>query len=155
MVESLLDKAGDTGGIPSPGRLQFCGATRPVCYASRGCTLEPVSLSSRNPCALEPVFMTREATALRSPHTAIKEQPAGGNETQGSQTLKQKNKQKNSLISPTTHTHTNPKMIRPHWNLLEWLRFKQTGLPSFDEDSHCWKHKMAQPIWKTVLQFLK
>ena len=48
------------------------GATKPMHHNYWACTLEPTSHNYWSPCASSPCFSTREATAMRSPHTATK-----------------------------------------------------------------------------------
>ena len=50
-------------------------ATKRMCHNDWACILEPVSLNYRSPRAYSPCSATREATAMRSPHTATKSSP--------------------------------------------------------------------------------
>ena len=58
------------------------GATKPLCHNYWACALEPASHNYWahvpnywNPCAESPCSTTREATAMRSPRTAMKSSP--------------------------------------------------------------------------------
>ena len=51
------------------------GAAKPVCHNYWACALEPASHNYWGPCVRSPCSTTREATAMRSPHTATKSSP--------------------------------------------------------------------------------
>ena len=51
------------------------GATKLVHHNDWTCTLEPTSHSYWSPCTKIPCSATREATAMRSPHTTTKSSP--------------------------------------------------------------------------------
>ena len=51
------------------------GATKPVHHHYWACALEPVSHNYWSPCTWSPCSATREATAMRSPHTTKKSSP--------------------------------------------------------------------------------
>ena len=51
------------------------GATKPMCHNYGAYALEPVCHNYQSPCASSPCSATREATAMRSTHTATKSSP--------------------------------------------------------------------------------
>ena len=62
--------AGDTGSIPGPGRFHGCGEANPESHSCRAHELQPLKHSHVEPCSA-----TREAPAMRSPHTTAKDSP--------------------------------------------------------------------------------
>ena len=82
VVKNLPCNAWDTGSIPSPGGSHMPRATKPVCHHYWAHTLElerhnywAHALQLLKPKCPELVSTTREATAMRNPHTAMKKSP--------------------------------------------------------------------------------
>ena len=78
LVQNPPANAGDMGLIPGPGRfhvLQGNEANTPEVLSprSRAATTEHVCCSNRSPWTQNPCSTTREATKMRSPHTATRE----------------------------------------------------------------------------------
>ena len=73
VIKNLPANEGDLGWIPGPGRSHMLWTAKLMCHNYWACALEP---GNHHYWARAPrVPKTREATMMRSPHTATREQP--------------------------------------------------------------------------------
>ena len=72
--KNVLARAGYTGSLPDLGGSTSRRATKPVHYTYEPARQSPGAAATES-AHLEPVLQTREATAIRGPHTSTREQP--------------------------------------------------------------------------------